>query len=156
LDLGQRLSREEAERASGESTAESGVRGLSPASITSSMALSPGADAWRSLVIPQSEISDPLPHANCPARNQLLSPETENQQKKRPCRPRNYSWAQLMRRVFSLDALECPRCGGQMRILAAINPPLEAIHKILDCLGLPSRPPPTTRPEREIDELDFS
>jgi len=28
-----------------------------------------------------------------------------------------------------------------MRILAAINPP-EAIHKILDCLGLPTRPPP--------------
>ena len=63
---------------------------------------------------------------------------------------------QYENRSFSLDALECPRCGGQMRILAAINPPLEAIHKILDCLGLPSRPPPTTRPEREIDELDFS
>jgi hypothetical protein len=28
-----------------------------------------------------------------------------------------------------------------MRILCAINPP-EAIGKILDCLGLPSRPPP--------------
>jgi hypothetical protein len=28
-----------------------------------------------------------------------------------------------------------------MRILAAINPP-EAIQKILDCLGLPTRPPP--------------
>jgi hypothetical protein len=28
-----------------------------------------------------------------------------------------------------------------MRILCAVNPP-EAIRKILDCLGLPSRPPP--------------
>jgi hypothetical protein len=28
-----------------------------------------------------------------------------------------------------------------MRILCAVNP-LEAIRKILDCLGLPSRPPP--------------
>jgi hypothetical protein len=28
-----------------------------------------------------------------------------------------------------------------MRILAAINPP-EAIHRILVCLGLPTRPPP--------------
>ena len=32
------------------------------------------------------------------------------------------------------------RC-APMRILAAINPP-EAIHRILDCLGLPTRPPP--------------
>jgi len=44
-----------------------------------------------------------------------------------------------------------------MRILCAIHPP-EAIHKRLECLGLPSRPPPIARalPDREIDELDFS
>ena len=30
---------------------------------------------------------------------------------------------------------------GRMRILCAIHPP-DAIRKILDCLGLPSRPPP--------------
>jgi hypothetical protein len=49
------------------------------------------------------------------------------------------------------------RCGGRMRILAAIHPP-EAIRKILDCRGLPSRPPPIARalPEREIDEFNFS
>ncbi len=55
--------------------------------------------------------------------------------------PRNYSWAELMKRVFGFDVLKCDRCGGRMRILCAINPP-EAIKKILDCLGLPSRPPP--------------
>jgi hypothetical protein len=32
------------------------------------------------------------------------------------------------------------RCGRRKRILCAINPP-ETIKKILDCLGLPSRPP---------------
>jgi hypothetical protein len=48
------------------------------------------------------------------------------------------------------------RCGGCMRILAAIHPP-EAIRTILDCLALPSRPPPIARalPEREVDEHDF-
>jgi len=68
---------------------------------------------------------------------------------------------QLMRRVFSIgvfsiDVLACPRCGGRMRILCAIHPP-EAIRKILDCLGIPSRPPPIARaiPEREVDEHDF-
>jgi hypothetical protein len=46
-----------------------------------------------------------------------------------------------MRRVFQFDVLECPRCHGRLRILAAIHPP-EATRKILDWLGLPSRPPP--------------
>jgi len=36
---------------------------------------------------------------------------------------------------------KCPQCGGSMRILAAIQSS-EAIRKILDCLGLPSRAPP--------------
>ena len=54
---------------------------------------------------------------------------------------KNYSWAQLMMRVFELDVLACPRCGGRMRILCAIHPP-DAIQKILGCLGLPTRAPP--------------
>jgi hypothetical protein len=40
-----------------------------------------------------------------------------------------------------------------MRILAAINPP-EAIRKILDCLGLPSRPAPIARPLRPDVSMD--
>src|SRR6266516_1625539 len=40
---------------------------------------------------------------------------------------------------FAVDVLECPRCGSRMRILAAIEDPSVA-GKILDCLGLPSRP----------------
>ena len=42
---------------------------------------------------------------------------------------------------FAIDVLECPLCGGTMRILAAIQSP-EPIRKILDCLGLPARAPP--------------
>ena len=62
---------------------------------------------------------------------------------------RNYSWSQLMARIFAVDVLACPRCGGRMRILAAIEDPAVA-RKILDCLGLPSRPPPVApaRPNR--------
>ena len=118
--------------------------------------LAPSA-AWRPLVIPESDISDPLSHPNCPARKQLLSPDIENLRKKRACRPRNYAWAELLKRVFSIDVLECPRCGSRMRILASIHSS-EAIRKILDYLGLPSRPPPVARAltERETNELDFS
>jgi len=61
-------------------------------------------------------------------------------------RPRNYSWAELMRRVFEVDVLECPACQGPMRVLTAIHPP-EATRAILDCLGLPSRAPPVSPPE---------
>jgi hypothetical protein len=57
-------------------------------------------------------------------------------------RPRRLSWAQLLKRVFAVDAFQCD-CGGRMRILAAIDQP-EVARAILDCLGLSSRAPPLT------------
>ena len=54
---------------------------------------------------------------------------------------RNYSWAELMKRVFQLEVLECPRCLGRMTIVAAIHSS-DSIGRILDSLGLPSRAPP--------------
>ena len=62
---------------------------------------------------------------------------------------RNYTWAELMKRVWALDVLECPRCQSRMRIIAAIHPP-EAASKILDCLGLPSRAPPVAPAARQV------
>lgn len=50
-------------------------------------------------------------------------------------------WAKLMQRVFAIDVLECPRCGGKMKILATIHPP-EATTAILESLGLSPRAPP--------------
>jgi hypothetical protein len=63
-------------------------------------------------------------------------------------RPRRLAWADLMRRVFAIDVLECPRCGGSMRILAAIHPP-ETARAILECLALPSRAPPIQPARRD-------
>lgn len=56
-----------------------------------------------------------------------------------------------MRRVFEVDVLECPRCAGKMRILAAIHS-LEAIRRILECLGLPTRAPPIAPPLELFEE----
>jgi hypothetical protein len=67
--------------------------------------------------------------------------------------PRNYSWAELMKRVFGFDVLKCNACGGRMPILCAINPP-EAIRRILNCLGLSSRPPPISS-ALLVDPLSF-
>ena len=68
-------------------------------------------------------------------------------------RPRRLAWAELLRRVFAADVLECPRCGGRMRLLAAIHPP-EATQAILECLELPARAPPTAAPLPDDTEAE--
>jgi hypothetical protein len=89
------------------------------------------AAKWRHQVVPKPETeSNPAPTPVC------LESTAEVQEE--PAR-RNY--ASLMMRVFALDVLECERCGGRCRIIAAIQPP-ETTEKILTCLGLPSRAPP--------------
>jgi len=73
-----------------------------------------------------------------------------------PDASRRYSWPELMRRVFAVDVLECPDCGATLRILAAIHPP-QATRAILECLGLPTRPPPIApaRLPSRVADLDF-
>jgi hypothetical protein len=67
-------------------------------------------------------------------------------------RPRRLAWADLLRRVFAIDVLRCPGCGGRLRILAAIHPP-EATKALLACLGLPVRAPPIAAASREEEEV---
>jgi hypothetical protein len=50
---------------------------------------------------------------------------------------RPFSWAELLKRVFRIDALVCDHCGGARRVLAAIVE-ADAIHRILSHLGLPT------------------
>ena len=58
-------------------------------------------------------------------------------------------WAALLRRTFAIDATRCPRCDGQLHLLAVIKDPT-VINKILAHLALPTeiptpapaRPPP--------------
>jgi hypothetical protein len=47
-----------------------------------------------------------------------------------PKRPKQMSWADLLMRVWAIDALKCPYCGGRMRLIAAIHDP-DAITAIL-------------------------
>jgi len=55
--------------------------------------------------------------------------------------PRRLPWAELLQRVFAVDALRCPHCGARMRLVAAIEDP-DVARKILECLDLPARAPP--------------
>ena len=105
----------------------------------------------RSSIVPFApEAADPAHHDGCSAGK----PPAHGGEKFLPgcCHLRNYTWAELMKRVWEVDVLECDRCGGRMRILAAINRP-EAIKAILECLGLPSRAPPISPALR--DKQDF-
>jgi hypothetical protein len=58
-----------------------------------------------------------------------------------PPTSRRLAWAELLQRVFEVDALRCPRCAGRMRLVAAIEDPAVA-RNILECLDLPPRAPP--------------
>ena len=47
------------------------------------------------------------------------------------------TWAMLIKRVYELDPLACPQCGGEMIVVAFIEPPqADVIEKILRHCGL--------------------
>ena len=69
------------------------------------------------------------------------------------------SRAMLIKRVYELDPLTCSECGGQMKVVAFIDPPqTEVIERILKHCGLwegsSARPPPPvggpTHGDREV------
>tara|TARA_B110000444_G_C18642293_1_gene502056 strand:+ start:638 stop:781 length:144 start_codon:yes stop_codon:yes gene_type:complete len=45
------------------------------------------------------------------------------------------TWAQRLKRVFSIDIEKCEKCAGPIQIIACIEDP-DVIHKILKHLGL--------------------
>jgi hypothetical protein len=99
----------------------------------------------RAEVVPGRNTESPAPST------EAKPPETESA--KPDQRPRNYSWAELLHRVFAIDVLSCPECGGRMRMLSAVYSP-EAIQAILACLGLPARSPPVTGPDPDDSLFD--
>jgi hypothetical protein len=63
------------------------------------------------------------------------------------------SWSELLRRVFAVDVLVCPRCLGPMTVLCCLTfPPVLA--KILTHLGLPNASP-ALAPARRWGQLDL-
>jgi hypothetical protein len=53
-------------------------------------------------------------------------------------------WANLIRRVYEIDPLVCPRCGSEMRMIGFITDPT-VVKRIADHLrkrDRPARPPP--------------
>lgn len=55
-------------------------------------------------------------------------------------RAARYAWALLLARIYEVLPLMCPKCGGEMRIIAFITE-VAVVRDILACLGEPTSPP---------------
>ncbi|MBN2246045.1 MAG: transposase zinc-binding domain-containing protein [Candidatus Aminicenantes bacterium] len=61
-------------------------------------------------------------------------------------------WAEMIRKVYEVDPLRCPSCGGRMRIIYFIEEP-KTIDKIIRHLELTfeaERPPPPHNVQKEL------
>lgn len=70
----------------------------------------------------------------------------------RPAPVAHKTWAVLIQKVYEVDPLECPECGGEMKIISFIKDP-PVIHNILDHLNLlesSGNDPPRSPPESEL------
>ena len=74
-----------------------------------------------------------VPHHAVPTR-------AEPEQPVPPKRPAHYLWAVLIARIYEVFPLLCPKCGGQMRLIAFVTEGTQ-IRKILDHIGVESEPP---------------
>jgi hypothetical protein len=60
-------------------------------------------------------------------------------------------WAELLRRIFEVDPLACPRCQGLMQIVALITDPAVIVRilthraRVRDSPHRPGHPPPRRR-----------
>ena len=75
-------------------------------------------------------LSAPAPEGCCNAHQKLRSHDTSR-----------IAWAKLLARMGEEFPLECPGCGGDIRLIAFITDPAP-IRKILLHLGEPLEPPP--------------
>ena len=64
------------------------------------------------------------------------------------------TWAILIKRIYEVDPLCCPECGGQMKVVSFIEPPqADVIEEILKHCGLWQSSTPRAPPD--VDGLVF-
>jgi len=87
--------------------------------------------------------------ANKPEIEQdLPDPDTDK-------KPVSRSWARLIKKVYEVDPLKCPKCSGSMKIKAFIRDPKE-ISRICENLGLADwRAPPKMGKDKKYQEPEY-
>jgi hypothetical protein len=93
--------------------------------------LAPSAQ-WRAFVIPR-------PSSGCEQDSDCCPPKSSTRAARG--RARRMAWSELLPRVFAVDALQCDRCGGRMRVMAAIRAPASIV-AFLAAVALADRAPP--------------
>jgi hypothetical protein len=63
------------------------------------------------------------------------------------------AWARLLRRLLDVDVLECPKCDGRLRVLAAITE-RASVTRILAHIGVPTEAPAVARARDPTDDVD--
>ena len=106
-----------------------------------------GIDGLAGLVIDTIDPAAPSCAALAPASSTAPSTSARSHS-------RRSTWAELLRRVFALDVLTCPHCGGPRRLIAQLTDPI-VVRKILGHLGHPTEPP-RPAPARSREQLDFA
>ncbi len=111
--------------------------------------LAPAA-GLRPRIVPQVEAADACRHPGAVANVKADEVQEDRDEPVRGVEPRRivphvpgkrrrgrpkYPWAELLRRVYLVDVLWCPHCGGRRRLLAAIHEP-ESIRRVLLAMGL--------------------
>ena len=77
-------------------------------------------------------------------RKKKLAAQLESQELE-PNRQPSLTWAQCIKRVYEINPIECPKCKGNMRIVAFLQDEAE-ISKIMHHLGIPKFKPPPKLP----------
>ena len=80
-----------------------------------------------------------VPKPAAPA-NDVDAPSGEPAEPRQSGGSRYRPWADLLKRCFGLDVLECPSCKGRMKLLAMVTEP-KSIRRMLRHLGEPTEPP---------------
>jgi Putative transposase len=92
------------------------------------------AASWRKEIVPRGQGEDNKEPGESEPKLDGAQPEWEAQ------RPRRLAWAALLARTFGLDVLRCEKCGGRMKIVAAVMDP-EQIVRLCNHLGEPAQAP---------------
>ncbi len=101
--------------------------------------LAPAAE-WRDLIVP--------------AGGRSIRKEPSQLLAAKALRPSRSKWADLLQRVFEIDALSCPYCGGKRELIALLTDGA-VVRRILAHLGLDTQAP-RLAPARAPPELDFA
>jgi len=89
---------------------------------------------------PPEPIATTAPPINTPSPSSMGTEEARGEEEALLRRAARYAWALLLARIYEVFPLVCPRCGGEMRIIAFITD-AGAVREILSHLGEPTSPP---------------